>query len=69
VVRLELDLHVGAEDPRDEVEIDAEPPIRVVVPGGIPGESATASAVVYAARAVGALSPGLATVLDLPAGR
>jgi 4-hydroxy-tetrahydrodipicolinate reductase len=69
VVRLELDLHVGADDPRDEVEIDADPPVRVVLAGGLPGEAATAHAVVHAARAVGALSPGLATVLDLPAGR
>lgn len=68
VVRLELDLHAGA-DGKDEVEIDADPPLHALVPGGIPGDLATANAVVHAARAVGALSPGLATVLDLPSGR
>ncbi|HSN91093.1 MAG TPA: dihydrodipicolinate reductase [Anaeromyxobacteraceae bacterium] len=68
VVVLELDLHAGA-DPRDEVEIDADPPLRVLVPGGVPGDLATANAVVHAARVVGSLAPGLATVLDLPSGR
>jgi 4-hydroxy-tetrahydrodipicolinate reductase len=69
VVRLELELYVGADDPRDEVELDADPPVRLVIPGGVPGDLATANAVVHAARAVGALTPGLATVLDLPTGR
>jgi hypothetical protein len=68
VVRLELQLVLGAEEPRDEVEIDADPPLRAVVPGGIPGQAATANAVVHAALAI-TERRGLITVLDLPAGR
>ena len=68
VVRLELTIAVGAEDPRDEVELDADPPLRLVVPGGIAGDLATANAVANAAAAVTELR-GLVTVLDLPAGR
>jgi 4-hydroxy-tetrahydrodipicolinate reductase len=68
VVRLELTLAVGAEDPRDEIELDADPPVRVLVPGGIPGEPATVAAVLNAVPAVTELR-GLVTVLDLPAGR
>lgn len=68
VVRLELQFALGAEEPRDEVEIDADPPLRAVVPGGIPGEAATANAVVHAALAI-TERRGLITVLDLPAGR
>lgn len=68
VVRLELTLQAGAQDPRDEVELDADPPVRLVVPGGIPGESGTANAVVNAIPAV-VERQGLLTVLDLPAGR
>jgi hypothetical protein len=68
VVRLELTIALGADDPRDEVEIDAEPPLRLLVPGGIAGDEATANAVVNAAHAVVELR-GLVTVLDLPAGR
>lgn len=68
VVRLELTLAVGAEDPRDEVELDADPPLRLVVPGGIPGEPATVAAVLNAVAPATELR-GLVTVLDLPAGR
>ncbi len=68
VVRLELTIAIGAEDPRDEVELDAEPPLRLVVPGGIPGEPATVAAVLNAVSPATELR-GLVTVLDLPAGR
>ncbi|MCM2333634.1 MAG: hypothetical protein NDI82_06780 [Anaeromyxobacteraceae bacterium] len=68
VARLELIIALGVDHPRDEVEIDADPPLRAVVPGGIPGEAATVNAVVHAALAV-TERHGLITVLDLPAGR
>ncbi len=68
VVRLELTIAVGAEDPRDEIALDAEPPVRVVVPGGIFGDAATAHAVVNAVPAIVELR-GIVSVLDLPAGR
>lgn len=68
VARLELVIALGVDHPRDEVEIDADPPLRAVVPGGIPGEAATAHAVVHAVLAITDLR-GLVSVLDLPAGR
>jgi 4-hydroxy-tetrahydrodipicolinate reductase len=68
VVRLELTIALGAEDPRDEVVLDADPPVRLVVPGGIPGDAATAHAVVNAVPALVELR-GIVSVLDLPAGR
>ncbi len=68
VVRLETIFALGVDHPRDEVELDADPPLRAVVPGGIPGEAATVNAVVHAALAV-TERRGLITVLDLPAGR
>lgn len=68
VVRLELTIALGAEDPHDEVELDAEPPLRLVIPGGIPGDEATTEAVLNAVSAITELR-GLVTVLDLPAGR
>jgi 4-hydroxy-tetrahydrodipicolinate reductase len=68
IVRLELTFAVGAESPRDEVEIDAEPPVRILVPGGIAGLAATANAVANAAIPATERT-GLITVLDLPAGR
>jgi 4-hydroxy-tetrahydrodipicolinate reductase len=68
VVRLELTIAVAAADPRDEVVLDADPPVRVVVPGGVAGDAATAHAVVNAVPALVELR-GLVSVLDLPAGR
>jgi 4-hydroxy-tetrahydrodipicolinate reductase len=68
VVRLELTIAVGAQDPRDELVLDADPPVRLIVPGGIAGDAATAHAVVNAVPALVELR-GLVSVLDLPAGR
>jgi 2,4-diaminopentanoate dehydrogenase len=68
-IRLELTLALGAEDPGDLVEIDADPPIRLLVKGGVAGDRATANLVVNAAPRLTAADPGLMTVLDLPAGR
>ncbi len=68
VVRIELVIALGAPHPRDEVELDAEPPLRLTIPGGIPGDEATAWAVAHAATPI-TLMRGLVTVLDLPAGR
>ena len=68
VVRLELTIAMGAPDPRDELVLDADPPLRLVIPGGIAGDAATAHAVVNAVPALVELR-GLVSVLDLPAGR
>ncbi len=68
IVRLELVIAVGAEHPRDEVRLDADPPLHLSIPGGVPGDHATVWAVVHAATAIPMLR-GLVTVLDLPPGR
>ena len=67
-VRLELTLAVGAEA-LDRLVLEGDSRLTVEVPGGIPGDSATAHLVVHAAPRLTAASPGLLTVLDLPAGR
>ena len=70
VARLELTIALGAPDPRDEITIFGEPPISLKIPGGTPGDEATAWSVVHAAALLGEGSePGLITVLELPAGR
>ncbi|MBN1210324.1 MAG: dihydrodipicolinate reductase [Myxococcaceae bacterium] len=68
-VRLELTIAVGAEDPRDRIEIDAEPRIIMEIPGGVAGDRATANTLVNAAPRLTAAEAGLLTVLELPAGR
>jgi 4-hydroxy-tetrahydrodipicolinate reductase len=68
-VRLELTIAVGADEPGDVIEIDADPPVRLSIPGGLSGDRATANLVVNAAPRVTAAQPGLLTVLELPAAR
>lgn len=68
-VRLDLQIAIGAENPRDQIVIDADPSIEIVVKGGIAGDRATANVVVNAAPRLTSADPGLLTVLELPAGR
>ncbi len=68
-VRLELTIALGADDPGDVIELDADPKLKVVIPGGVPGDKATANLVVNAAPRMTASQAGLLTVLELPAGR
>ncbi len=69
VVELELIIALGAPDPRDEIEIFANPGLRLIIPGGVQGDDATSWAIVHAAPLLPGAEPGLITVLDLPSGR
>jgi 2,4-diaminopentanoate dehydrogenase len=66
VLTLDLEMCVGAENPRDSVFVDGEPPIELQIAGGIFGDTATAGALVNAAGAVRRAAPGLRTVAELP---
>jgi hypothetical protein len=68
-VRLELTIALGVDAPGDVIELDGEPKLEVRIPGGVPGDTATANLVVNAAPRVTASQAGLLTVLELPAGR
>ena len=68
-VRLELTLALGAEPAGDRSEIESDTRLTLDIPGGIPGDAATAQLVVHAAPRMVAAESGLLTVLDLPAGR
>ena len=69
VANLDLTIALGAPSPRDEIWLDADPAVHLVIPGGTPGDKATAWTVVHAAPLVHGSEPGLISVLDLPAGR
>ncbi|MCX7642552.1 MAG: hypothetical protein N2116_01910 [Armatimonadetes bacterium] len=58
-IRLELRMTVGETSPRDEIEIDADPPLQLVVPGGVAGDDATAAILVNTASWVHFLPPGV----------
>ena len=62
VVQMSTDI----DRPRDEIEIEGVPPVRLTVEGGIMGDLATAAIIVNAVPRVVAHAPGLVTMLDLP---
>jgi hypothetical protein len=65
VLRLELEMSAGAAQPRDEVLIEGQPPVHMVIEGGVQGDLATAAIVANAIPAVVAARPGLLTMADL----
>ena len=67
VVRLELEMSLGADDPRDVIRIDGTPPVEVRVPGGIEGDQATSAIVTNCIPAVArSRAVGLLSMRDLP---
>ena len=66
VIEATVQMSTDVDAARDEIEIDGTPPVRLVLEGGVPGDGATASVVLNAARHVVEHAPGLVTMLDLP---
>lgn len=66
---IQLDLLMACDEPnpRDEIELTGPVPLKVTIPGSTPGDSATVAALVNTARLLPKVSPGLKTMLDLPA--
>jgi hypothetical protein len=65
-ITLDLQMYVGAEQPRDHILIDGKPPIDMTIAGGVAGDSATAAISVNAIPKVMAARPGLLTMHDIP---
>lgn len=65
-IRLNLQMYVGAEEPVDEITIHGDPNMTVRIPGGTPGDQATAAILVNAIPAIADAPPGLMTMLDVP---
>jgi 2,4-diaminopentanoate dehydrogenase len=65
-VGLDLQMYVGAENPRDHVFIDGEPPIDMTIAGGVAGDLATAAIVVNAIPRLLGAPAGVVTMKDLP---
>jgi len=66
VIDAVVQMSTGIDRPRDEIEIDGAPPVRMTVEGGIMGDLATAAIIVNAVPRVVAHAPGLVTMLALP---
>jgi len=65
-IYMELQMYVGAAESSDTIEIEGQPNIRMVVPGGTHGDIATASVVVNSIPAILDAPAGLRTSRDLP---
>jgi 4-hydroxy-tetrahydrodipicolinate reductase len=60
-------MSLGASDPHDSIEIDGQPPIKVVIPGGIHGDVATAAIIANCVPAMArSRMTGLVSMRDLP---
>jgi 4-hydroxy-tetrahydrodipicolinate reductase len=65
-IALDLKMYVGATEPRDAIRVDGDPPIDLVIRGGVFGDTATVATLINAVPAVVSAEPGLTTVMDLP---
>jgi hypothetical protein len=63
---LELQMFVGAPNPRDEIHIEGEPNLHVVINGGTPGDVATPAILVNMIPRLLEAGPGLHTMATLP---
>jgi hypothetical protein len=68
LVHLELQMYVGAPNPGDTLELKGHPNISLAIPGGSPGDIATASVVVNSIPVILDAPAGLRTARDLPIG-
>ena len=68
LIELDLQMYVGAPDPRDEVIVRGRPEMHVLIPGGTAGDFATVSALLNMCPRAVAARPGLLTALDAPLG-
>ena len=66
IIEALVQMSTGAERPRDEIEIEGTPPVRLTIEGGVQGDLATAAIIVNAVPRVVRHAPGLVSMLDLP---
>ena len=65
IVRMEFAASIGQPNPHDRVRVDADPPIDLVIRGGVHGDKATTHITVNAIPAVVEAPPGLHTMATI----
>lgn len=66
VIHLEFQAAIGQEDPHDRVVIDGQPPLDLVIHGGVHGDAATSAITLNAIPRLMEASPGLHTMATIP---
>ncbi len=66
-IRLDLQMRVAPKRPRDEILLEGEPRLRLVLPGGVRGDQATAAILLNTLPSLLAAEPGLRTMRELTA--
>jgi 4-hydroxy-tetrahydrodipicolinate reductase len=66
VITMHMEAYLGAPESYDEVRVHGVPNLTLRIPGGVPGDIATASIVVNSIPKVLSSRPGLQTMKDLP---
>jgi 4-hydroxy-tetrahydrodipicolinate reductase len=64
-IELDLKMYLGAEDPHDAITIDGDPPIDLVLRGGIAGDAATVAALVNIVPRLMRSSAGLLLISEI----
>jgi hypothetical protein len=67
IIRLHLEMYVGAPQPVDRVLIEGTPRLEMAITTGVHGDVATAAVAVNCVPLMSGLKPGLRTMLDVPA--
>ena len=62
-------MYLDAKNPHDAVQIEGEPPLNVVIHGGVAGDQATVAALVNTAPRLLQAPAGLLLMTDLPVPR
>jgi 4-hydroxy-tetrahydrodipicolinate reductase len=66
IITMHMEAYLGAPESYDEVKVRGVPNLTLRIPGGVPGDIATASIVVNSIPKVLSATPGLHTMKDLP---
>jgi hypothetical protein len=62
---LDLKMYLDANNPHDAIQIEGEPPLNVIIQGGVAGDQATVAALVNTAPRLLQSKPGLRLMTDL----
>ena len=66
IISLDLRMYLDAPNPHDAIQIEGQPPLSLIIPGGVAGDDATVAALVNTAPRLLDAKPGLILITDLP---